>query len=93
MENRDVGANEFVMPNSLNERIGLGNGQGNRLAPQSTASRRLCVAIVQRRQAENRNGVHSRDSFDVAVGVLQRNLSGIDERQSGGAETDCDFSP
>ena len=77
----------------LNQGICLGNRQLNRLADGVASPGRLRIAIIQRRRAQEGQRVHSRKSLDVAESVLQRNLAGVDEWQSGRAEAEGDFAP
>ena len=77
----------------LNQGIGLRNRQPNRLPDRVPGTGRLRISIIQRRRAQEGERVHSRNSLDVAESVLQRNLAGVDEWQSGRTEAEGDFAP
>ena len=92
MENGDVGADELVMAYFLDEGVRLRNRYQDRFAQRVSGPGRFCISVTQGWQAQDRERVHSRNSLDVAISVLQRNLASVDERHGGGAEAESNLS-
>jgi hypothetical protein len=92
MENGHVGNDEPAMAHLFNEGVRARNRQAKRLAKRMAGAGSFGVVVVQGRQAQDRERVHSRDSLNVTVVVLQRNLTSIDERHRRGTEAKRHFA-
>ncbi len=92
MEKGNVGADEFPMAHLLEEGVRLINSHWNGFADGVSAAGRFCISIVQRRKAQDQEGMHPRNAFDVTVSILQRNLARVDEWHSCRPESQRHFA-
>lgn len=93
MEERNIWANELAMAFFLNEVIGLRNGHRDRLPDGMTGTGSFCISIAERRKAKDGERMHAGEALDVPVGILQRDLSGVDEGKGCRSEADGDSTP
>ena len=78
------------MPSLLLDKcVGLGNGEVDGFSNCVSRVRSLRITVIQRRESDHRDRMHARDPLDVAMSILQRNLTCIDERYRRRSVTQC----